>query len=53
MPLVPDLPGKELAITSDGFFDLEQQPKKAAVIGAGCVSARPHSPVFHEATRVG
>eukprot|EP00927_Polykrikos_kofoidii_P048565 TRINITY_DN42829_c0_g1_i1.p1 TRINITY_DN42829_c0_g1~~TRINITY_DN42829_c0_g1_i1.p1 ORF type:complete len:771 (-),score=170.84 TRINITY_DN42829_c0_g1_i1:732-2990(-) len=37
-PALPDVPGKELAITSDGFFDLEQQPKKAAVLGAGYIA---------------
>ena len=30
--------GSELAITSDGFFDLEAQPKKVAVIGAGYIA---------------
>ena len=28
VPSVPDLPGAELGITSDGFFDLEEQPSK-------------------------
>ena len=37
-PLLPDIPGKELAITSDGFFDLNAQPKKVAVIGAGYIA---------------
>ncbi|HVU04293.1 MAG TPA: glutathione-disulfide reductase [Polyangiaceae bacterium] len=36
-PWVPDLPGKELAITSDGFFDLEALPKSAVVVGAGYI----------------
>lgn len=35
VPLMPEVPGIEHAISSDGFFDLEEQPKKAAVIGAG------------------
>jgi len=38
-PIVPDLPGAELGITSDGFFDLERQPKKLAVVGAGYIAA--------------
>jgi len=37
-PVVPDLPGAELAITSDGFFELEEQPKRVAVIGAGYIA---------------
>ena len=38
VPDVPDVPGKELAITSDGFFDLATQPKKCAVFGAGYIA---------------
>jgi len=40
----PNLPsplkenGGDLCITSDGFFDLEEQPKKCAVIGAGYIA---------------
>ena len=30
--------GGELAITSDGFFDLPLQPRKVAVIGAGYIA---------------
>jgi len=37
-PLVPDLPGAAFGITSDGFFELEQQPKDIAVVGGGYVS---------------
>ncbi|MCB1755511.1 MAG: glutathione-disulfide reductase [Gammaproteobacteria bacterium] len=37
-PIVPDLPGAELGITSDGFFLLEEQPEKVAVIGAGYIA---------------
>ena len=37
-PSVPDIPGAELGITSDGFFALETQPKKVAVIGAGYIA---------------
>jgi len=45
-PTVPDIPGKELAITSDGFFDLETQPKKVAVIGAGYIAVELAG-IFH------
>ena len=30
--------GEELGFNSDGFFDLEKQPKKVAVIGAGYIA---------------
>jgi len=38
IPAMPQLPGAELAISSDGFFDLEQQPKKVDVVGAGYIA---------------
>jgi glutathione reductase (NADPH) len=37
-PSIPDIPGAQYGITSDGFFELEQQPKKVAVIGAGFIA---------------
>lgn len=37
-PIIPDVPGAELGITSDGFFELTEQPKRAAVIGAGYIA---------------
>jgi glutathione reductase (NADPH) len=37
-PTVPDLPGAELGITSDGFFELEAQPRNVMVIGAGYIA---------------
>jgi glutathione-disulfide reductase len=36
-PIIPNLPGAELGITSDGFFQLQQQPCKVAVIGGGYI----------------
>ncbi len=36
-PLVPRVPGAELGITSDGFFELAQQPRRVAIIGGGYV----------------
>lgn len=36
-PVVPDIAGKEHVITSDGFFDLEEVPKRVAVVGAGYI----------------
>jgi len=35
---MPDIPGVEHCIDSDGFFLLEEQPKKVAVIGAGYIA---------------
>ena len=37
-PVRPDLPGAELGITSNGFFELTHLPKKAMVIGGGYIS---------------
>jgi glutathione reductase (NADPH) len=36
-PIVPPVPGSELGITSDGFFALEQQPKRVCVVGGGYI----------------
>lgn len=35
--MIPDIPGAHLGIDSDRFFDLEQQPKRVAVIGTGYI----------------
>ena len=37
-PTVPDIPGAEHGITSDGFFALEQCPKKVAIVGSGYIA---------------
>jgi len=37
-PMVPDIDGAELGIDSDGFFELEQQPQKVAIVGAGYIA---------------
>lgn len=37
-PSMPDFPGAEMAINSDGFFELEEQPKRAVVIGGGYIA---------------
>ncbi len=37
-PNIPKIPGAELGITSDGFFDLEKRPNKVALIGAGYIA---------------
>jgi glutathione reductase (NADPH) len=37
-PRVPGIPGAELGITSDGFFELEERPRRTAVIGSGYIA---------------
>lgn len=37
-PSIPNIPGAEHGISSDGFFDLETLPKKAVVVGAGYIA---------------
>ena len=37
-PARPDIPGGDLGITSDGFFELEQCPRRVAVVGSGYIA---------------
>ena len=37
-PTLPDVPGVEHAITSDGFFALQQQPARVAIVGSGYIA---------------
>ncbi|KAJ7773023.1 glutathione reductase [Mycena metata] len=40
-PIIPsdeEIPGASLGIDSDGFFALEEQPKRVAVVGAGYIA---------------
>jgi glutathione reductase (NADPH) len=37
-PSVPSLPGAELGITSDGFFELDKLPSRVGLIGSGYVA---------------
>ncbi len=37
-PMVPDLPGAELGITSDGFFELEEKPRRVLIAGSGYIA---------------
>lgn len=37
-PTMPDVPGIEHAIDSDGFFELTEQPERALVVGAGYIA---------------
>jgi len=36
-PALPEVPGVEHAITSDGFFALQQQPQRVAIVGSGYI----------------
>ena len=36
-PIVPPLPGADLGITSDGFFELAERPERVAIIGGGYI----------------
>src|SRR6202011_1329265 len=47
VPTVPELPGAELGITSDGFFSLERRPRRVAIIGSGYI-ATELAGAFHE-----
>ena len=38
-PRLPTIPGAEHVITSDGFFELESQPKNVVVVGGGYIAA--------------
>ena len=37
-PLVPAVPGAELGITSDGFFQLDTRPTRVAIVGSGYIA---------------
>jgi glutathione reductase (NADPH) len=37
-PRLPSVPGAELGITSDGFFELEALPRRVAVVGSGYIA---------------
>ena len=37
-PIVPNIPGAELGITSDGFFELEDRPQRVLIAGSGYIA---------------
>lgn len=37
-PSIPTIPGAEYGIDSNGFFELTEQPKRVAVVGAGYIA---------------
>ncbi len=45
-PVVPDIPGKELAITSTEAFYLPELPKRALVVGGGYIAVE-FAGIFH------
>ncbi|HEY4881603.1 MAG TPA: glutathione-disulfide reductase [Steroidobacteraceae bacterium] len=38
-PIIPKLPGAQLGVSSDGFFELGARPDSVAVVGAGYIAA--------------
>jgi glutathione reductase (NADPH) len=38
-PFVPDIPGAELAVTSNEIFDLDHLPKRALIVGGGYIAS--------------
>lgn len=49
-PIIPDIPGAEFGIDSDGFFELKHQPKKAIVVGAGYIAVELAGVLSHLGT---
>jgi len=45
-PFVPEVPGRELAVTSDDMFDLPRFPRRLAVVGGGYIACEMAS-IFH------
>jgi glutathione reductase (NADPH) len=37
-PMLPNIPGAQLGISSDDFFELEARPKRVAVVGSGYIA---------------
>ncbi|MCP4302745.1 MAG: glutathione-disulfide reductase, partial [Gammaproteobacteria bacterium] len=37
-PIVPGIPGGELGITSDDFFELDEQPGRVLIVGSGYIA---------------
>ena len=45
-PFVPDVPGRDLVVTSDDMFDLPAFPRRLAVVGGGYIACEMAS-IFH------
>jgi glutathione reductase (NADPH) len=52
-PRVPEIPGAQLGITSNGFFQLEEQPRHLAVVGTGYIGVEFATMTRLLGTRVG
>jgi len=46
-PVIPDVPGAELGITSNEAFHLDDVPKRVVIVGAGYI-ANEFAGIFHE-----
>lgn len=46
-PDIPNTPGAEHGITSDGFFDLTEIPKRTVVVGAGYIAVEMAAILHH------
>lgn len=46
-PTVPGIPGSDLGITSDDFFNLEKCPRRCLVIGAGYIAVELATSMAH------
>ncbi|HEX4338433.1 MAG TPA: glutathione-disulfide reductase [Polyangiaceae bacterium] len=51
-PRVPDVPGAELGITSDGFFELDARPGRVAIVGGGYIAAELSGVLRHLGSEV-
>lgn len=45
-PIVPKIPGAQLGITSDEFFELEERPQRVLIVGSGYVAVELAG-IFH------
>jgi glutathione reductase (NADPH) len=51
-PRVPDVPGAERGITSDGFFELDALPEHVALVGGGYIAAELSGVLHHLGAQV-
>ncbi len=51
-PRVPDVPGAEFGITSDGFFELDARPGRVAIVGGGYIAAELSGVLRHLGSEV-
>ena len=51
-PTIPDIPGGDMCLTSDGFFEMDYLPKKVAIVGAGYIAVELASVLQHLGSEV-